>query len=300
MQAFVFVMSHLMFVRFVLFSIRFNHSLDAYHAHENHITLECKISGNPKPKVHWQKDNSLLPEESNKYECIELSDGVWRLIIKNPEKNDTGLYTCYAESESGQMKISKFLDISDYMKKITERRASKLYQDKDELSIVNKDKDEIDSVERLEQKQRSRDAKFKLMVETPMKPMVIASGTKAQLICYVTGLIEDVYWLRGNERVTKGSRHKIYNINGALSLEIHHARPDDTGEYMCVVRNSRNSTECKCNLTVYDSSTTELPTSFSSPVTGKECYNKTHALCAYAQISSAVRWKLNDNTYNVR
>ncbi|XP_065370323.1 titin isoform X6 [Calliphora vicina] len=240
---------------------------DAYHSHENHITLECKVSGNPKPNVYWQKDNTLLPEDDIKYKYLDLQDGVRQLIIQNPIKDDTGLYTCYAESESGQMKISKFVDISDYMKKITERRASKSYHEQQQELQVEIERDELDSSERQEQKLRSRDAKFKLNVETPMKPMTIASGTKAQLICYVTGLIEDVYWLRGDERVTKDSRHKIYNINGALSLEIYDARPDDTGEYKCVVRNNRNSTESSCKLKVYDSTTAELPSSFSVPVT---------------------------------
>lgn len=234
--------------------------------------MECKVSGNPKPNVYWQKDNTLLPEEGDKYQYMDLQDGIRQLIIRNPVKEDTGLYTCYAESDSGQMKISKFVDISDYMKKITERRVSRLQEelklDSDETRM-EKAKDDVDSNERQEQKLRSREAKFKLNVETPMKPMTIASGTKAQLICYVTGLIEDVYWLRGDERVTKDSRHKIYNINGALSLEIYDARPDDTGEYKCVVRNSRNYTESICDLTVYDSSMDKLPSSFSSPVTGK-------------------------------
>lgn len=253
-------------------------TLDAYHSHENHITLECKVSGNPKPKIYWQKDNTLLPEDGIKYKYIDLQDGVRQLIIQNPIKDDTGLYTCYAESESGQMKISKFVDISDYMKKITERRASKSYHEEQEELRVEIERDELDSSEIQVQKLRSRDAKFKLNVETPMKPMTIASGTKAQLICYVTGLIEDVYWLRGNERVTKDSRHKIYNINGALSLEIYDARPDDTGEYKCVVRNNRNSTESNCKLTVYDNTTAELPSSFSVPVTGKKKeYSYTHA-----------------------
>lgn len=242
-------------------------TLDAYHSHENHISLECKVSGNPKPKVYWQKDNTLLPEECKKFKYVNLQDGVTQLIIQNPVKDDTGLYTCYAESESGDMKISKFVDISDYMKTITERKASELHLEK-ELQI-EKIKDELDGDDRREQKLRSKNAKFKLNVETPMKPMIIASGTKAQLICYVTGLIEDVYWLRDDERVTKDSRHKIYNINGALSLEIFDARPDDTGVYKCVVRNNRNSTESVCDLTIYDSSTSELPSSFSSPATGK-------------------------------
>lgn len=233
--------------------------------------MECKISGNPKPSVYWQMDNTLLPEESKKYKYVELQDGVHQLIIENPEKSDTGLYTCYAESESGQMKISKFVDISDYIQKLTERRVTQLQHEEhiEEKSSTEERQTQQAADDRNERKLRMKDAKFKLNVETPMKPMIMASGTKAQLICYVTGFIEDVYWLRGAERVTKDSRHKIYNINGALSLEIYDARPDDTGEYKCVIRNSRNTVDCKCDLTIYDSNAKELPSSFNSPITGK-------------------------------
>lgn len=243
---------------------------DAYHSHENRLTLECKVSGNPKPTVYWQKDNTRLDSESKKYQYVDLADGITQLMIESPEPGDTGLYTCYAESESGQMKISKFVDVSDYKPKLPELRVTQ--KDTGDVVTMMEKSDktmEEEREERQERKLRSMDAKFKLTVETPMKPMVMASGTKAQLICYVSGFIEDVYWLRGNERVTKDSRHKIYNINGALSLEIYDARPDDTAQYKCVVKNSRNSVECVCDLTIYDSAAEKLPSSFSSPVTGK-------------------------------
>lgn len=245
--------------------------LDAYHSHENRLTLECKVSGNPKPTVYWQKDNTLLTPDNKKYSYNDLPDGINQLVIINPDSLDTGLYTCYAESDSGEMKISKFVDISDYKSKIPDRKLPKqLHAEEDVASDQLKTKEKLETAEDLQdRKSRSKEAKFKLIVETPMKPMAMASGTKAQLICYVSGFIEDVYWLRGGERVTKDSRHKIYNINGALSLEIYDARPDDTGEYKCVVKNSRNSVDCVCDLTIYDSSTDKLPSSFYSPVTGK-------------------------------
>lgn len=249
--------------------LHFNLNIDTYHSHENHLILECKVSGNPKPNVYWQKDNTLLSEENQKYQFNDLADGVRQMIIRNPAKDDTGLYTCYAESESGQMKISKFVDISDYMKKITERRVVKLQHEEPAELKLEKHSETFDGIDRQEQKLRLKDNKFKLHIESAMKPMIIAAGTKAQLICYVSGLIEDVYWLRDNERVTKDSRHKIYNINGSLSLEIYDARCDDSGVYKCVVRNNRNAIESVCELSVYDSGIGELPSSFSSPVTGK-------------------------------
>ena len=94
-----------------LFSI-----LDTYQSQSNQIILECKVSGNPKPNIFWQKDNVLLEFPSQKYQLVELLEGIKQLIIANPNGDDSGLYTCYAESIGGQMKLSKFLDVTDHIK----------------------------------------------------------------------------------------------------------------------------------------------------------------------------------------
>lgn len=228
--------------------------------------LECKVSGNPKPNVYWQKDNTLLPLDSAKYRYADLGDGITQLLITEPIKTDTGLYTCYAENESGQMKISKFLDISDYVQKLTQKRTVQKVMQAPESADGAARIDERETSAQL--KSKAKQEKLKLSAETVMKPMSIAEGNKAQLIFYVSGYIEEVYWLRGEERVTKDTRHKMYNINGAISLEIHNARTDDTGVYKCVVRNSKNTIESSCELTVYEPTSGKLPSSFASDIKG--------------------------------
>ena len=241
---------------------------ESYNSKDHHILLECKVSGQPKPKIYWQKDNCLLPSENcAKYSCEETSEGVWRFMIQNPVKEDSGLYTCYAESEGGQMKISKFVDVSDYMEKLSNKL---------QIEKVMKQQEVLQPQEQVEnrpseaalRKQKKKDLSMALNVESKMKEMHMPSGNKAQLICYVSGFIEDVYWLRGQERITKNMRHKIYNINGAISLEIYDAKPDDSGEYKCVVKNSKNTVECSCSLTVYDAEQGTLPSTFLSAVSG--------------------------------
>lgn len=243
-----------------------NHILDSYHKDRNEVSLECKVSGNPKPQIYWQKDNTLLPLDSGKYKYVDSGDGITQLIITEPIKADTGLYTCYAENDSGQMKISKFLDISDYVQKLTQKRTLQKVIQETEPTVSTSSNERESSVQL---KSKIKDEKLKLTAETAMKPMFISEGNKAQLIFYVSGHIEEVYWLRGDERVTKDMRHKMYNINGAISLEIHNARIDDTGIYKCVVRNNRNTIENCCHLTVYDQRADKLPNSFASDIKGK-------------------------------
>lgn len=195
-----------------------------------------------------------------------MEDDMQQLVIRNPTDSDTGLYTCYAESESGQMKISKFIDISDYRLKEETLRSNKTEQ----LLATNAEQSQPNMHQILEKKAQAKDAQFKLRLQTPMKSMKIAAGCKAQLMCYISGFIEDVYWLRDEERIFKDGRHKIYNINNNLSLEIYEARTSDSAQYKCMVRNSRNTVECQCQLHVYDSTSGFLPASFSQPMTGKK------------------------------
>ena len=245
---------------------------ESYVAKDNHILLECKLSGNPKPTVHWQKDNCLLTvgareTSSSKYSCVEGSEGIWQFCIHQPCKEDGGLYTCYAENEGGQMKISKFVDVSDYIQKQSNKNKIEkvIREDREEQE---KKKPDVDDGT-LTRKQKKKDNSMNLNVESKMKTMFMPAGNKAQLICYVSGFIEDVYWLRGEERITKNMRHKIYNINGAISLEIYDARPDDSGDYKCVVKNSKNSVDCSCQLIIYDDKLEKRPGTFLSAISGK-------------------------------
>uniref|UniRef100_A0A1B0BT08 Ig-like domain-containing protein n=1 Tax=Glossina palpalis gambiensis TaxID=67801 RepID=A0A1B0BT08_9MUSC len=236
---------------------------DVFNSDQHLLTIECKVTGRPKPKICWQKDSTLLLQDSNKYTYVEMEDDMQQLMIRNPTDSDTGLYTCYAESESGQMKISKFIDISDYRLKEKTLPSAKT----EKLLATNAEQSQSNMNHILALKDQAKDAQFKLRLQTPMKSMKIAAGCKAQLMCSISGFIEDVYWLRDEERILKDGRHKIYNINNNLSLEIYEARTDDSGQYKCMIRNSRNTVECQCQLHVYDSTSGFLPASFSQPMT---------------------------------
>ncbi|BFG05551.1 titin [Drosophila madeirensis] len=269
---------------------------DAYHSQGNSLTLECKVSGSPKPHIYWQRDNTLLPLEGGKYQYAEQSDGVKLLTITRFGSDDSGLYTCYAESENGQMKISKFVQASDYVR---ERAADKKHIDM-VIQEIKRD-DEFSSAtaasDNAAAKAKAREAKLRLSLETSLKTMTIGSGNKAQMICYVTGFIEDVHWLRNDERVTKDARHKIYNINGAISLEIYDARVEDSGHYRCVVKNSKQTVESAGQLSVLDQSRGQLPESFSSGIT--ESYDaQRNEIVLSCQVHGrpSVSWMRDDHT----
>ncbi|XP_041447998.1 titin-like isoform X1 [Drosophila obscura] len=273
---------------------------DSYHSQGNSLTLECKVSGSPKPHIYWQRDNTLLPVEGAKYQYAEQTDGVKLLTIAHFGSNDSGLYTCYAESENGQMKISKFVQASDY---IRERASEKKPIDMVIQEIKRDDESSSSAAaaaaasDNASAKAKAREAKLRLSLETSLKTMTIGSGNKAQMICYVTGFIEDVHWLRNEERVTKDARHKIYNINGAISLEIYDARVEDSGHYRCVVKNSKQTVESAGQLSVLDQTHGHLPESFSSGIT--ESYDaQRNEIVLSCQVHGrpSVSWMRDDHT----
>ncbi|XP_033149173.1 titin homolog [Drosophila busckii] len=244
------------------------HMTDAYHRQDNCLTLECKVSGSPKPHIYWQRDNTLLPLEGRKYEYSEQSgDGIKQLTIRDFSSEDSGLYTCYAESENGQMKISKFVQATDYVRARGNDKQSKDNKEQMQQEQEHGRPSMASDVNAVGQaKAKAREAKLRLQLETKLKSMTLSSGNKAQLICYVSGFIEQVHWVKNEERVTKDARHKIYNINGAISLEIYDARPEDSGNYRCVVKNSKQTVESAAELTVLDETSGRLPQSFQAGI----------------------------------
>lgn len=249
--------------------------VDSFDQKENALILECKVAGNPTPEICWQKDDQPLPECGPKYRGLHVLNNVWQLVIREPEASDSGVYTCLARNEHGEMKICKLIEMVDYQLEMMERerrltREAAATQPSEFGEDVTEPRQTQISA-KSQQKSKLADSNFRLHLETALKALTVPSGLKAQLVCSVSGFIEDVYWLRDGERVLKDTRHKIYSINGALSLEIYEANPSDSGEYKCVVRNSRNSLQTGCALQIYEHPGTDpLPSSFVNCITGKE------------------------------
>uniref|UniRef100_A0A1I7TK31 Ig-like domain-containing protein n=1 Tax=Caenorhabditis tropicalis TaxID=1561998 RepID=A0A1I7TK31_9PELO len=93
------------------------------------VVLECKVIGEPKPKVSWLHDNKTITQESITIESIE---GVERVTISSSELSHQGKYTCIAENSEGTSKTEAFLTVQGEAPVFTKELQNK------ELSIGEK------------------------------------------------------------------------------------------------------------------------------------------------------------------
>lgn len=64
------------------------------------ITIRCPVDGVPTPTVTWQRDGVNIIGD----DLISIVDGN-SLIMKQPMVQDSGNYTCTAESEFGKDEV---------------------------------------------------------------------------------------------------------------------------------------------------------------------------------------------------
>lgn len=73
------------------------------------MNLQCKATGQPKPKVTWRKALGHVPKE--KTTVVEGS-----LTILNVKKTDGGAYACSAKNLLGQDSAGALLTVIDRLK----------------------------------------------------------------------------------------------------------------------------------------------------------------------------------------
>lgn len=67
---------------------------------QTRVNITCEVSGIPKPKITWLKDDKLLESEE------DIS-----LILAIRDVKDAGQVTCHAENLAGNATISSKIDV---------------------------------------------------------------------------------------------------------------------------------------------------------------------------------------------
>lgn len=178
-----------------------------------------------------------------------------QLIISDPSWSDNGSYKCEATNSSKITEVNRIVDISDRMKNGTE-----------ELNGLKK--------KIRESKQESEEAKLefrqKLIFESFLKNVTVSEGNAAKFICSVRGPDADVVWMKDGTPIRRNSRFLSSVNDGLVILEIPETMSCDSGEYTCLVKNSKSEITTTAKLNVYDRTNEKLnvPPSFSRSLRG--------------------------------
>ena len=65
---------------------------------KHNLTLHCKATGFPPPKVTWRKDGQVIAEVKRQFKKRKLE-------IKEIQFKDRGIYTCTAENLLGRVQL---------------------------------------------------------------------------------------------------------------------------------------------------------------------------------------------------
>ncbi|VEN40592.1 unnamed protein product [Callosobruchus maculatus] len=91
---------------------------DAELLEDTYLRFMVKVVGEPNPEVAFYKDNSKIPEKSERYQVIrDQSDkGFYELIIPVVKKSDAGAYKCVATNKFGEATSEATLTVTDNKK----------------------------------------------------------------------------------------------------------------------------------------------------------------------------------------
>lgn len=88
---------------------------DTYNLSDDQITLECRVRGDPMPKITWSVNNRIINSFSDPRFRVRTDNdtGYCRLIITEPSSLDNGMYACLAEAKTGDDKTTHLLEFEN-------------------------------------------------------------------------------------------------------------------------------------------------------------------------------------------
>uniref|UniRef100_A0A8C9RNX2 Obscurin like cytoskeletal adaptor 1b n=1 Tax=Scleropages formosus TaxID=113540 RepID=A0A8C9RNX2_SCLFO len=165
--------------------------------------FSCKLWGNPRPEVVWEKDGKRLNEifESTHF-SVGYQDGGWfQLKIFRARAPDGGVYTCKARNEFGEGLAGAVL----------------LVDAGPEDPLPNTTKVKMFAVT------EGKHAKFRCFVTGKPKPEII--------------------WRKDGKLIMSGRRYLLYeDREGYFTLKVLYCKQQDNGVYVCAASNTAGQT----------------------------------------------------------
>ncbi|XP_061923574.1 obscurin-like protein 1 [Entelurus aequoreus] len=248
--------------------------------------FSCKVWGNPRPEVTWEKDGRKLSEifESTHF-SVSYQDGGWfQLKISKTRAPDGGVYTCKARNESGEALAGAVLLVDagpghedDGNRNGYANGHRKAHQGKHRSSrqLSNQHKDETTTM------------------STRVKMFAVTEGKHAKFRCFVTGKPKpEIIWRKDGRLILSGRRYLLYeDREGYFTLKVRYCKQKDNGVYVCAASNTAGQTLSAVHLSVK-----EPLVRFKQPLIDLEVWEQDLAVleCEVPEDSVPITWYLED------
>ncbi|XP_058642733.1 obscurin-like protein 1 isoform X3 [Onychostoma macrolepis] len=248
--------------------------------------FSCKLWGNPRPEVMWEKDGKKLNEifESTHF-AISYQDGGWfQLKIFKTRAPDGGVYTCKARNEFGESLAGAVL-LVDAGPGHEDEGNRNGYTNGHWKAHQGKQRSGRQVATRLKDDPLPNSAKVKMFAVT--------EGKHAKFRCYVTGKPKpEILWRKDGRLILSGRRYLLYeDREGYFTLKVLYCKQQDNGVYVCSASNTAGQTLSAVHLIVK-----EPPVRFKQPLNDLQVWERDLAVleCEVPEDSVPITWYLED------
>ncbi|XP_029519351.2 obscurin-like protein 1 isoform X8 [Oncorhynchus nerka] len=249
--------------------------------------FSCKLWGNPRPEVVWEKDGRKLNEifESTHFN-VGYQDGGWfQLKIFKTRAPDGGVYTCKARNEFGEGLAGAVL-LVDAGPGHEEEGNRNGYTNGHWKGHQGKQRSGRQLTTRLKDDPVTNQAK-------QVKMFAVTEGKHAKFRCFVTGKPKpEIIWRKDGRLIMSGRRYLLYeDREGYFTLKVLYCKQQDNGVYVCAASNTAGQTLSAVHLSVK-----EPPVRFKQPLIDLEVWERDLAVleCEVPEDSVPITWYLED------
>ncbi|XP_018538688.1 LOW QUALITY PROTEIN: obscurin-like protein 1 [Lates calcarifer] len=248
--------------------------------------FSCKLWGNPRPEVVWEKDGRKLNEifESTHF-SVGYQDGGWfQLKIFKTRAPDGGVYTCKARNEFGEALAGAVLLVD----------AGPGHEDEGNRNGYTNGHWKAHQGKQRSGRQVPNRLKDDTMTKsTKVKMFAVTEGKHAKFRCFVTGKPKpEIIWRKDGRLILSGRRYLLYeDREGYFTLKVLYCKQKDNGVYVCAASNTAGQTLSAVHLSVK-----EPPVRFKQPLIDLEVWERDLAVleCEVPEDSVPITWYLED------
>ncbi|XP_014827494.1 PREDICTED: obscurin-like isoform X5 [Poecilia mexicana] len=248
--------------------------------------FSCKLWGNPRPEVVWEKDGRKLNEifESTHF-SVGYQDGGWfQLKIFKTRAPDGGVYTCKARNEFGEALAGAVLLVD----------AGPGHEEEGNRNGYTNGHWKVHQGKQRTGRQVPTRLKDDAMTKsTKVKMFAVTEGKHAKFRCFVTGKPKpEIIWRKDGRLILSGRRYLLYeDREGYFTLKVLYCKQKDNGVYVCAASNTAGQTLSAVHLAVK-----EPPVRFKQPLYDLEVWERDLAVleCEVPEDSVPITWYLED------